>query len=158
MLFLETVAKICGDNKNLYEAIVSLYRDDPAHFVYTFCDELDAKVNNAYASGVLDRVFAMEGVSFNVLGAKVNLSVGKQDHTVIYNAAFGGSRNDSVNISIMDEVAKICSDEGDSFNLNRGDPHYRNRIALDAYNLAKPKIKEQLCKKLPKYSARRNVY
>lgn len=158
MLFLETVKKMCGSNANLYEAIVSLYKDDPQHFVFTFCDELDAKVNNAYAAGVLDQIFSNGGILFNVLGANVKLSVGKQEYTVIYNAAFGGVRNDSVNISIMDEVAQICSEEGNSFELNRSDPHYRNRIALDAYNLAKPKIKEQLIKKLPKYSARRNVY
>lgn len=158
MLFLETVKKICGSNENLYEAILSLYKNDPEHFVFTFCNELDAKVNNAYAAGVLDQIFANDGIQFNVLGASVRLSVGKQEHTVIYNAGFGGVRNDSVNITIMDEVARICSEEGNSFSLNRGDPHYRNRIALDAYELAKPKIKEQLRKKLPKYSVRRNVY
>ena len=73
---------------------------------------------------------------------------------IVYNAGFGGVRNDSVNITIMDEVAQICGEEGNSFSLNRGDPHYRNRIALDAYELAKPKIKEQLRKKLPKYSVK----
>lgn len=158
MLFLETVKKICGDNVNLYEAIVSLYKDDPDHFVFTFCDELDAKVQNAYAAGVLDQIFANDGIAFNVLGAIVKLTVRKQDHAVIYNAAFGGVRNDSINITIMDEVAQICSEEGNSYELNRSDPHYRNRIALDAYKLARPKIKEQLVKKLPKYSVRRNVY
>ncbi len=158
MLFLETVKKMCGSNVNLYEAIASLYKDDPEHFVFSFCDELDVKVNNAYAAGVLDQVFANDGIAFNVMGALVKLSVGKQEHTVIYNAAFGGVRNDTINISIMDEVAQICSDEGNSYELNRSNPHYRNRIVLDAYNLARPKIKEQLLKKLPKYSARRNVY
>ena len=158
MLFLETVKKMCGSNETLYEAILSLYKNDPEHFVFTFCQELDSKIRNAYNAGVLDQIFANEGISFNVLGANVKLSVGKQEHTVIYNAAFGGVRNDSVNISIMDEVAKICGEEGTSFSLNRSDPHYRNRIALDAYEEAKPKIKEQLSKKLPKYSVRRNVY
>ena len=120
MLFLETVKKICGSNENLYEAILSLYKNDPEHFVFTFCNELDAKVNNAYAAGVLDQIFANDGIQFNVLGASVRLSVGKQEHTVIYNAGFGGVRNDSVNITIMDEVAHICGEEGNSFSLNRG--------------------------------------
>jgi len=158
MLFLETVKKICGTNKNLYEAILSLYKNDPEHFIFTFCQELDANVSKAYDEGVLDRIFSNEGILFNVLGANVKLSVGKQDYTVIYNAGFGGVRNDSVNISIMDQVARICSEEGNSYELNRSDPHYRNRIALDAYVLAKPEIKAQLAKKLPKYSVRRNVY
>ena len=71
MLFLETVKKICGSNENLYEAILSLYKNDPEHFVFTFCNELDAKVNNAYAAGVLDQIFANDGIQFNVLGASV---------------------------------------------------------------------------------------
>ena len=118
MLFLETVKKICGSNENLYEAILSLYKNDPEHFVFTFCNELDAKVNNAYAAGVLDQIFANDGIQFNVLGASVRLSVGKQEHTVIYNAGFGGVRNDSVNITIMGEVAHICGEEGNSSSRN----------------------------------------
>ena len=158
MLFLETVKKICGTNENLYEAIVSLYQNDPEHFLFTFCQELDLAVKKAYDDGVLDRIFSNEGLVLNVLGADVKMSVRSQSYPVIYNAAFGGVRNDSVNISLMEQVAQICREEGTSFELNRSDPHYRNRIAFDAYDIAKPIIREQLRKKLPKYSSRRNVY
>ena len=158
MLFLETVKRICGDNKNLYEAIVSLYNDDPENFAHTFADELFALVSRAYDNGELEKVFTDDGLQLNVLGADVRIIVGKQPHVVVYNPAYGGVRNDSIVINLSEALSSICAVEGERYELKRDDAAYRNEIAFESFEKSKPKIIEQLLKKLPKYSVRRNVY
>ena len=115
-------------------------------------------VSRADDNGELEKVFTDDGLQLNVLGADVRIIVGKQPHVVVYNPAYGGVRNDSIVINLSEALSSICAVEGERYELKRDDATYRNEIAFESFEKSKPKIIEQLLKKLPKYSVRRNVY